>query len=67
MPSANHAFATRLRSLREQAGFSVQQLAEKAGLKRQGLYQLERGESEPTWSTVQKLADALGISTDKFR
>ncbi len=60
-------FPARLRVLREAAGLSVSDLAAKANLNRDAVYKLERGDSKPTWGTVQALAAALGVSTDEFR
>jgi transcriptional regulator with XRE-family HTH domain len=42
------------------------QLAEKAGLHRQGIAKLENGEREPAWGTVRALARALGVSCSAF-
>lgn len=66
-PSAESTFATRLAVLRAESGLSVQELAMQAGLHRQLVHKLERGEHEPTWATVLKLADAMGVSTEQFR
>lgn len=60
-------FAARLRQLRERAALSVADLAEAAGLGRDAVYKLERGQSVPTWPTVQALAAALGVSTEALR
>lgn len=57
----------RLRALRERAGLTVADLARATGLSRAALYNLENGDSRPTWDAVQRLADALGVSTDDFR
>jgi transcriptional regulator with XRE-family HTH domain len=59
-------FGARLKQLREQAGLSQQELATKAGLHRFGVAKLERGEREPTWDTVQKLTQALGVKCAAF-
>lgn len=59
-------FASRLKQLREAAGYSQNALAEKAGLTRQALSRLELGEREPTWETVQRLATALGADCSEF-
>jgi transcriptional regulator with XRE-family HTH domain len=59
-------FARRLRQLRDAAGLTQAQLAEKAGLHRQGVAKLETGEREPAWGTVQALAKALGVSCSSF-
>jgi transcriptional regulator with XRE-family HTH domain len=60
-------FARRLKELREQAGLTQQQLAEKAGMHKLTVAKLEQGIREPSWATVQALADALGVNTDAFR
>lgn len=60
-------FGPRLRELREAAGLTQSQLAEKAGLHPQGVVKLEREEREPTWATVLALADAMGVPLETFR
>lgn len=64
--SAEH-FAGRLRELREQRGWTQGELAERAGLNRFGVAQLEQGRNRPKWETVIALADALGVKCDDFR
>jgi transcriptional regulator with XRE-family HTH domain len=59
-------FGPRLKELREAAGLTQSQLAERAGLHRQGIVKLERGEREPAWGTVLALMDALGVSCQAF-
>jgi transcriptional regulator with XRE-family HTH domain len=59
-------FAGRLRELRETAGLTQGQLADKAGLTREGVAQLETGRRKPVWETVLALTDALGVSCDAF-
>jgi transcriptional regulator with XRE-family HTH domain len=59
-------FASRLRQLRDQAGWSQAELARRAGLHREGVGQLERGVREPAWATVQALARALEIEVTAF-
>lgn len=61
------AFASRLRTLREVAGLSVDDLARASGLSRQVLYRYEAGEREPGWNAVQAIARALGCTTDALR
>ncbi len=63
---AQQTFAERLRQLREAAGLTQPQLAERAGMNRFGIAKLEQGVREPTWSTVQALARALGTSSQAF-
>jgi transcriptional regulator with XRE-family HTH domain len=59
-------FAGRLRELREQAGVTQQQLADRAGLTREGVAQLETGRREPAWRTVLALCQALEVSCEAF-
>src|SRR5262249_27625391 len=59
-------FAQRLKAAREKAGLSMYALAKKAGVSKQGLFSLEAGINEPTWSTVQRLAAALGVDCTEF-
>ena len=62
------AFGRRLRELREQAGLTQSELGERAGkMMYQMLARYERGETEPTWPVVLRLAEALGVSTEAFR
>jgi transcriptional regulator with XRE-family HTH domain len=66
MTPPSESFAARLRALRLAAGPSVARLAALSGLNRQALYRLERGDREPSWETVRRLADALGVTPDAF-
>ncbi len=59
-------FGTRLRQLREAAGLSGAALAEAAGVTAEAVRLIETGEREPRWSTVRKLAKALGVSVAEF-
>jgi transcriptional regulator with XRE-family HTH domain len=60
-------FAGRLRELREKAGLSRGQLAERAGMKSAaGIRNLEQGVRLPSWETVLALCEALGVSCDAF-
>jgi transcriptional regulator with XRE-family HTH domain len=46
--------------------FSLQDLAERSGVSKNTIYRLETGRSEPSITTVELLADALGISIDEY-
>lgn len=60
------SFGTRLRRLREAAGITQEELAERAGLSAKGINDLERGERRrPYPHTVCSLADALKLSGDE--
>jgi transcriptional regulator with XRE-family HTH domain len=63
--SASH-FAGRLRELREQAGLSQKELADKANLTTDGISRLERGDRSPSWETAVTLAEALGVEVSAF-
>jgi transcriptional regulator with XRE-family HTH domain len=58
---STETFAAKLKRLRETAGLSQPQLAERAGMNRFGVAKLEQGVREPSWATVQALAKALGV------
>jgi predicted ATPase/DNA-binding XRE family transcriptional regulator len=59
-------FGTRLQRLRETAGLTQEELAEKADLSAKGISDLERGERRrPYPHTVRALADALKLSEDE--
>lgn len=51
-----------LRPLREAAGLKQSDLAEMSGVSQGHISKLEIGDESPTLKTLQKLADALGIS-----
>jgi transcriptional regulator with XRE-family HTH domain len=60
-------FAGRLRELREQAGLSRQQLADRAGMQSAaGIRNLEQGIRKPSWETVIALCKALNVKCDAF-
>jgi transcriptional regulator with XRE-family HTH domain len=58
--------AARLASLRSSAGLSLDQLAELSGLTKSYLSKLERDLSEPSISTVARLAEAFNITVAEF-
>ena len=59
-------FGARLRRLREAAGLTQEELAEKAGLTARGISDLERGaRNRPYPHTVRSLADALELTEDE--
>ena len=60
------AFHARLRELRESASLSQAALAERAGMSKGGVADLEQGRRQPGWETVQKLAKALGVDCTAF-
>lgn len=63
--SVDH-FPLVLRQLREQNGWSQEQLAERADLNRSYVGELERGRAMPSLATVGKLADALALTPSRL-
>jgi DNA-binding XRE family transcriptional regulator len=59
-------FAGRLRELREAAGWTQEQLAERVGVKREAIARWEAGKREPGWSNVLALCEALACSCEAF-
>jgi transcriptional regulator with XRE-family HTH domain len=51
-----------VRQLREERGFSREVLAVAAGLTTGTLARLELGQSDPAWSTILAIADALKLT-----
>jgi transcriptional regulator with XRE-family HTH domain len=66
MSNSNSSFAERLQRVRESAGLSQYEVARRAGISKQAMSQLEKGENDPSWSTVQKLAMVLGVDCREF-
>ena len=65
-PETPTGFASRLTTLREAAGLTQAQLADRTGYYRFTLAKLEQGVQEPTWPTVLALAAALGVEITDF-
>lgn len=58
---AKTLFGIRLRLAREEMGLSQEVLAEKAGLHRTYIGQVERGERNISVDSMERLADAVGL------
>jgi transcriptional regulator with XRE-family HTH domain len=58
----NNRLARRLRELRDAHGFSLDALAERSGVSRSNISLIERGQSSPTATVLDKLATALGVT-----
>jgi transcriptional regulator with XRE-family HTH domain len=56
----------RLKELREAHGISMRALGQRSGLSANALSMIERGRASPSVSTLNKLAEALGISITEF-
>lgn len=59
-------FHSRMRELREQAGLTQKQLAEKLGTTVRNISRLETAAQEPTWPTVLALCSVFGVGCDAF-
>ncbi len=57
---------TNLRQLRIKKRFSQTDIQQRTGLSIRTLCLLERGDIDPKFSTLCKVADALGISVEKI-
>ncbi len=64
--AAAPTFGQILKSLRESAGITQEQLANRSGLHLGAVFKLEQGRREPAWSTVQALCRALGVGCSSF-
>lgn len=60
------AFAARLRTLRKDAGLTQGEVAAKAGLTGPTVSLIETGRRNPSWESVQKLANGLGASLSQL-
>lgn len=65
-PRTPTAFGRRLRELREERGVSQQELERRSGIAHQTIHHYEHGDGSPNWTTVLKLARALGVTPDAF-
>jgi transcriptional regulator with XRE-family HTH domain len=59
-------FKRELRRLMKARGLTAYALAKRAGLTRQSVGYILNGDREPNWTTVRKLARALGVSVEAF-
>lgn len=66
MASLRRRFGERLRELRKQAGLSQEQLAERAHLSVDFVSLMERGINAPSFETLEKLSEALGVPVREF-
>jgi transcriptional regulator with XRE-family HTH domain len=59
---ADQSLARTLRRLRHERGSTQEELAHHAGLTVGALARIERGQANPSWTTVKRIIDALEIN-----
>jgi DNA-binding XRE family transcriptional regulator len=63
MPSHSPSgLAQAVRQLRTERDWTQEDLAHEAGLRTGAVSAIERGKSDPKWTTVQAIAAALGVT-----
>jgi len=55
-----------IRAERKKLGWTIAQLAQQVGLTPQAIGMIERGESDPSLSSLRRIADALGVPMFQF-
>jgi transcriptional regulator with XRE-family HTH domain len=61
-----HVVGTRIRTLREGMDLSLRDLAERSGVSAPMLSQVERGETSPTLSVAERIADGLELTLSQL-
>ena len=70
MPSGPHRYepqqglASAVRILRERAGLSRSELAERAGISTSWLSRIESGSYDPSWGSMRRIARGLDVSME---
>lgn len=59
---SQHALGSAIRKLRLKLGESQTELAAKAGITKNMLSLIERGEGNPSWTTLKGIARGLGVT-----
>jgi transcriptional regulator with XRE-family HTH domain len=65
-PKSQKVLGAVIRELRTEKGVSLETLAADAGISKNMLSLIERGEGNPSWSTVEGIAAALGLSVSQL-
>jgi len=61
-----HRLGKNVRSLREERGWSQEEYADRAGIHRTYVSDIERGRRNPTVTVVEKLAAPFGVSPGRL-
>ncbi|MGE5282559.1 MAG: helix-turn-helix domain-containing protein [Chloroflexota bacterium] len=65
-PQAQRSLGKAIRELRHKKGASLEMLASEAGITRNMLSLIERGQGNPSWVTVRGIASALDMSVSEL-
>lgn len=60
------AFGQAVRALRQERGLSQEEFAARAGVHRTYMGGIERGERNPTLTTIHKIASALSVAPNRL-
>lgn len=60
----NMIFGFKAKYLRQQHGFSLEELAKRSGLSKSYLHEIEKGKKYPKVNKIQAMAEALGVDYD---
>lgn len=66
MAEVRSAFGKAVRAVREELGWTQEDLAERSGLSRPYIVRIEAGERNLTMNTVDRVAKALGRTTSEL-
>ena len=66
LETADLRLAQRLADLRQQQGWSLEELAQRTGLSRATLSRVERAETSPTASLLNRLCAAYGLNMSRL-
>jgi transcriptional regulator with XRE-family HTH domain len=64
--SPDPRLARAIRDIRERSDLSQEVVAHRAGLTVSAYARIERGEANPTWTTVMQIAKALSVSLSEL-
>ena len=65
-PAHSQVFGLHLRSLREQRGWSQQELADRANITKKTVYRVETAQASPTLDVLICIAEGLEISLQEL-
>ncbi len=66
MSNISKVIGSRIRMIRNDHGYSIEELAEKADINTTHLGRIERGETVPKLDSIEKLVNALGITFEEL-